>query len=376
MKIDSRAWIELNLDNLENNIKEINKKIDKNTQIMAVIKANAYGHGDVLIANKLNEIGIKNFAVATLEEAINLRKNNIKGEILILGYTPISKIYEAVKYNLTQTIVDNEYAKEIQKELEKNKKEEKIKAHIKINTGMNRIGIKYNEIAKIEEIYTCTSIEVKGIFSHLAVADENTINAKEFTNRQVEKLKKCVNNLKNKGYDVGKVHIQSSYGMLNYDNYKFDYVRTGIFLYGVQENDIKDFKLKPVLELKSRIEAVNTIIEDETLGYGRSYKAEEKEEKIAAVSIGYADGYPRALSNKDTKVIVNGEYGTVIGKICMDQLMIKLPKNIEVKPGDTVTLIGKEKDKEITVNYLAKKAETIPYEILSRLGNRLERIEK
>ena len=371
MKVDSRAWIEINQKNLENNIQEIRKKLEKKTNIIAVVKANAYGHGDILITKKLNDIGIKNFAVATLEEGINLRKNNIKGDILILGYTPISKVKTIYDNNLTQTIVDLEYAYEINKELQKNNK--KIKVHIKINTGMNRIGIKYNEKDKIEQIFKLNNLNISGIFSHLAVADELTKENTEYTKEQILKFKKCINTLKSKGYDIGKTHIQSSYGMLNYSKNVFDYVRVGLFIYGIQDKKREDFNLKPVLTLKSRIECISEIEENETVGYGRSYIAKYKE-KIAAVSIGYADGLPRNLSNKNTKVIVNGEYGYIIGKICMDQLMIKIPNNIQVKAGDTVILIGKENEKEITVNDMAKLSDTISYEILSRLGARLDRI--
>ena len=154
-----------------------------------------------------------------------------------------------------------------------------IKVHIKINTGMNRIGLKYNEIDKIEEIYRCNNIKITGIYSHLAVADEKERNSTEFTKKQIEKFNICINSLKEKGYDTGKVHIQNSYGILNYNECNFKYVRTGLFLYGVKEDEEDNFELKPVLELKSRIESINKIKENETVGYGRSYKS-QKEEKI------------------------------------------------------------------------------------------------
>ena len=371
MKIDRRAWIEINLENLENNVQEIRKKLKPKTDIIAVIKANAYGHGDILIAKKLNELGIRNFAVATLEEGINLRKNNIKGDILILGYIPITKTQKIYNNDLTQTIIYLEYAYEINKELQKTNK--KIKVNIKINTGMNRIGIKYNEENKIEEIFKLNNLTTTGIFSHLAVANEVIQENIEYTKEQILKFEKCINSLKLKGYEVGKTHIQSSYGMLNYSKNVFDYVRVGLFLYGIQDKKREDFNLKPVLTLKARIECINEIEENETVGYGRTYIAKNNE-KIAVVSIGYADGVPRNLSNKNAKVIVNGEYGNIIGKICMDQLMIKIPSNVEVKAGDTVTLIGKENEKEINVNDIAKLSDSISYEILSRLGARLDRI--
>lgn len=388
--MNSRAWIENNLDNLEFNINLVKNKIDKKTQIIAVVKANAYGHGDIIIAKKLNELGINNFAVATLDEGINLRRNNIKGNILILGYTVEERYKEIIENDLTQTLVDEKYAKILNQINDTNIK---IKTQIKINTGMNRIGIRPQDISKIEEIYTLNKLEITGMFSHLAVADEIEEESSEYTEMQIEEFIKCINILKEKGYNVGKLHIQNSYGAICYPKYAFDYIRLGILLYGIKDysnNTLKIlapnkknnetnnkiiFPLKEVLSLKSRIESVHEISKGETVGYGRSYTAQEKE-TIAAVSIGYADGYPRSLSNQGTKVIVNGEYAEIVGKICMDQLMIKIPNNIKVKTGDTVTLIGKDGDKEVTATELAKRADTISYEIVSRLSSRLDRTTK
>ena len=366
---DSRAWIEVNIENLENNIEQIRKKIKEPTKIMAVIKANAYGHGDILIAKKLNELGIEDFAIATLEEGIHLRENQINGSILILGYTPVSKLEKIIKYDLIQTLVDEKYAKQLQ---EQNQTGKLLKSQIKINTGMNRIGIRFNETEKLEEIYNCNKLEITGVFSHLAIADSKDESAVEFTKEQIKQLQDCIKFLKQKGYQTGKVHIQSSYGMLNYPECNFDYARMGIFIYGIQEEEREDFKLKPVLSLKSKIESIHKIIKEESVGYGRSYISGQAQ-TIAAVSIGYADGYPRALSNQDTNVILNGEYVPIVGRICMDQLMIKIPNEMKVEIGDTVTLIGKEGKKEITANELAQRSNTISYEIISRLGARLDR---
>lgn len=395
--MNSRAWIENNLDNLEFNINLVRSKINKQTEIIAVVKANAYGHGDTIIAKKLNDIGITNFAVATIDEGINLRKNDIKGNILVLGYTVEERYKEIIENDLIQTLVDEQYAKALDAINDTNIK---IKTQIKINTGMNRIGIKPQDINKIEEIYKLNKLTITGMFSHLAVSDEIEEESKEYTEKQIEQFIKCTNILKKNGYDVGKLHIQNSYGAICYPKYTFDYVRLGIFMYGIKDykNDtlknMQTFKidkdksqnlnsrsneitlpLKEVLTLKSKIESVHKITKGETVGYGRLYKAKE-DETIAAVSIGYADGYARSLANQGTKVIVNKEYATIVGMICMDQLMIKIPNNVEVKAGDTVILIGKDKDKQITVAELAKKANTISYEIVSRLSNRLDRIGK
>lgn len=368
--LTNRAWIELDLENLKYNVEQIQKQIPAQREIIAVVKANAYGHGAVFIAKKLNEIGIHNFAVATLGEGIELRENNIQGNILILGYTSPEDVETIIQYDLTQALVDEEYSRKIQ---EANHTTKPVKVHIKINTGMNRIGFSSKNMNALEAVFRMTKIQVTGMFSHLVVASEQAEESVKFTHQQMADLQKCVEELKQKGYDTGKIHIQSSYAIFIKTDYPYDYVRTGLFLYGITEK--KDFTIKPVLSLKARVETVHTIQKGESVGYGRTYIAEQ-EEKIAAVSIGYADGYPRALSNLGVNVIVNGEYAEVIGRICMDQLMIKVSGIDNVKPGDVVTLIGSDNNKEVTVLELANKVKTNLYEIIARLGQRLERIVK
>lgn len=369
MRQKERAWIELNLDNLEKNIREVKAIIDKKCKIMAVVKANAYGHGIIQISKKLSKIGIKDFAVATLKEALILRENNVKGNILILGFTSIENIEEVIKYDLIQTIIDFEYAKKINDM----NLEDKIKVHIKINTGMNRIGISYKNINDLIKVYKMKNLDILGTYTHLCVADSTLEDDIKFTKSQINNFYNTINILKKQHLNVGKVHIQSSYGILNYNKLKCDFVRLGIIMYGVYSNkgDSTKIKLdiKPVLELKSRITSIKCINKYESVSYGRTYIA-NKTLKIASVSIGYADGYPRNLSNIDTKVFVNGKYAKIIGRICMDQLIIDV-SDIEVKQGDIVTLIGRDK---ISAENIASKANTITNEFLSRLGDRLERI--
>ena len=366
----NRAWVEINLNNLGHNIKEFQKIISKKTKIMAVVKANAYGHGMVEVAKYLSKIGIEDFAVASLDEGIILRKESIPGNILILGATSKENIGEVIKYDLIQTIVDEEYAKELEKQNEK----EKIKVHIKINTGMNRIGINYQKVEEIEKIYQSKSFQVEGIFSHLCVADSLKKEDEAFTRLQIERFQNLIKKLKEKKIEVGKTHIQSSYAAANYKDLGMDYIRPGILMYGVLvekgATTRQRLDLRKVLSLKAKVTTVKEIEEKETVSYGRMFQANQKE-KIASVAIGYADGYPRNLSNKGVKVIINGKEAEVIGKICMDQLIIKVT-GIEVKTGDIVTLIGEEE--KITAEEVAHQAETITDELLCRLGERLPRI--
>lgn len=367
-----RAWVEINLSNLENNINEIKKIIPDTCKIMAIVKANGYGHGMINISKKLNDIGIEDFAVATLEEGITLRENNIKGNILILGYTDFNDLEYVIKYDLIQTIVDYEYASKINELNLSNK----LKAHIKINTGMNRIGESYKNVGNIAKIYKMKNIEVLGIYSHLCVADSIKDDDLEFTDKQINNFYKCIDEIKALGYNVGKIHLQASYCILNYPNLKCDYVRPGIIMYGLYSDKFSITKIqpniKPVLSLKARITSVKQINTGDSVGYGRTFISDTNR-KIASIAIGYADGYPRSLSGKHTKVLINNEYAEIVGRICMDQLMIDVTNIPNVKQGDIVTLIGEEK--EISAEEISDKADTITNELLCRLGNRLPRIE-
>lgn len=367
----SRAWIEINSKNLIHNILQIKSVIPTNCQIMAVIKANAYGHGMLETAKILSEIGISNFAVATIEEGIKLRKNNIRGNILVLGYTHFDKLEQIIKYDLIQTIVDYDYAKKISKLSLK----EKIKAHLKVNTGMNRLGENYKNIDNIKKIYNLKNIQILGVYTHLCVSDNREKEAINFTNQQITNFYNLIDNLTTSGYNVGKIHFQASYGILNYPNLKCDYVRPGIIMYGINSSKnnstVKKISLKPVLSLKARITSIKEIDKNESVGYGRLFTAQKKM-KIATISIGYADGYPCALSLKKAKVLINKQYAEVIGRICMDQLMIDVSNIKKLNQGSIVTLIGERKF--ISAEEIAEKAGLSSYELLSRLGNRLKRI--
>lgn len=367
----SRAWIEINLDNLEHNIREVKKLLSNKTKIMAVVKADAYGHGAIEIAKKLSDIGIMDFAVATLSEGIELRKNNIKGNILILGYTDFSCLKYVINYDLIQTIVDYNYSEKI-KELDLY---EKLKCHVKINTGMNRIGESYNNIDRLCRIYENNKLIILGTFNHLCVADSSSVEDINFTKLQIYRFNKCIEELNSRGYNTGYLHLQSSYGVINYSNLNYDYVRVGISMYGIN-SDVDSYQkirlnLKPVLSLKARITSIKDINVGDSVSYGRTFIAKDRM-KIAAVGIGYADGIPRSLSNKNIYVKINGKYGLVIGRICMDQLLIDITGIENVSVGDIVTIIGD--DLKISAEVVSNKACTITNELLSRLGSRLPRV--
>lgn len=370
--LKDRAWIEINLNNLENNINELKTILNSKTKIIAVIKANAYGHGSFLIAEKLINIGITDFAVATLEEGIELRNQNIKGNILILGYTNIKNLEYVIKYDLIQTIVDYNYSEQIKKI----NLPQKLKCHVKINTGMNRIGEKFDNIKKLKEIYKNPKLNILGTFSHLCVADSNKKEDINFTKKQITNFNNCIKDLKQSGINVGKLHIQSSYGTINYNEYVYDYVRMGILMYGIY--DISSYQknklnLKPVLSIKARVTSIKKIKKNESVSYGRTYVANGVK-KIASISIGYADGIPRSISNKNNLVKINNCYAPVIGKICMDQCMVDVTDIKGIAVGDIVSIIDCY-DNEVSIKNMAIKADTITYELLTGLGNRLPRLK-
>lgn len=368
-----RSWIEINTKNLEYNINQIKQIIPKTTQIMAVVKANAYGHDSIIISKKLQEIGINDFAVATLPEAITLRENNITGNILILGYTEPEELQKVIDNNIMQTIVDNDYAKSVLKA----NLNGKLKCHVKINTGMNRIGEFYDNFTALSEIYQNPALQIEGTFTHLCVSDSDKIEDINFTKEQINRFDKAIEFIKNQGLNPGKLHTQASYGTINYTNCKYDYVRMGILMYGINASydcyNKYNIDFKPVMAVKSKVTSIKYINPEETVSYGRTFKADNKI-KIASVGIGYADGVPRALSNILIVKINNKKYHQ-IGRICMDQLMVEINDENPIAIGDEVILIDPNESKDLTLEDWAKLTNTITDEIICQFTTRLKRIE-
>lgn len=364
-----RAWIELNMKNLAYNVEQLQAILPKSCELMPAVKANAYGHGAVPISLALQRMGVRNFCVATVDEAIELRKAGIEGQILIMCYTSPYRFEDLCRYELTQTVIDYDYARLL------NEYGYTLNVHVGIDTGMHRLGIDSHNIEEILAIWKLHNIKVGGVFSHLCVSDGRSKEDKEFTIIQIECFKHVIDKLHKAGIYDFKAHIQGSYGVLNYPDLCFDYARVGIALYGILSSQSDETKvkaaLKPVLSLKSRIECIKILHEGESLGYGLSYTAHKKT-RAAVVSIGYADGIPRELSNKG-RVLIHGKAAPMIGRICMDQLSIDVSDIPEAAAGDEVVLIGRCCNQELTAGEYADSVDTITNEILSRLGNRLER---
>lgn len=368
---NGRAWLQIDLRALEHNVKVLRSIAPKDCNIMAIVKANAYGHGDYKIASHLNSLGINAFGVATIDEGISLRKHGIKGEILILGYTDPMRINELIEYQLMQTVIDYNYAKML------NYSKTPIQVHLKIDTGMHRIGLNVNDVEKINEIFSFPMLDIQGIFTHLSVADSLSREDVIYTKRQIKNFFELIYTLKGRGIVIPKIHFQSSYGLLNYPDLCGDYVRIGIALYGTlsspKDKTRVEVDLHPVLSLKARIAMIHSIAQGEQVGYGRKFIA-KRDTLLAVLPIGYADGLPRNLSCENGKVLIHGHYAPIIGRICMDQMLVDITDIPKVKAGDIATLIGKDGDNEITAADVAFNSGTITNELLSRIGTRLDRI--
>ena len=370
-----RAFAEINLSNFKHNIDVISKMLDENCKIVGVVKANAYGHGAVEVASYFESIGIKHFAVACISEAIELREGNIKGEIIVLGYTPICQKDELIKYNLTQTLVNSKYAKELS-ELPGT-----VKCHIALNTGMNRIGESRENLEDIKLIYNLKNIEITGIFSHLCRADSKAEEDILFTRNQIENFDYIIDKLEKENLNLGDVHLQNSYGITSYREIHRDLARPGIILYGVPcdpcDNILNKLpeneQFKPTMSLRCRVAMVKEVDAGENIGYGNNFTTPTPM-KIATITIGYADGFSRAVSKKDFKVLINGQYGRIIGNVCMDQTMVDVTNIDDVKEGDIVTLFGEDGQHYLPVNQLSRLSGTITNETLSCIGSRVERV--
>lgn len=366
----SRAWIELNMEHLKQNTKTFQSLLPDGCKMMPAVKAEAYGHGAVLIARKLQGLGITDFCVASVEEGVKLRRAGISGEILVLSYTPVKAVEKLSDYNLTQTVVDKEYAMLL------GGTGKQLKVHIGIDTGMHRLGIWWEQTEDILEIWETKNLTVKGVFSHLCVADSKKSDDQNFTRQQIKRFNQVIADLNRAGKEDFVVHLQSSYGILNYNEYTYDYVRPGIALYGVlsrQDDWVKaPVSLKPVLSLKSRIECIRQVAAGEGAGYGLDFKP-ERNSRLAVISIGYADGIPRNLAEKGF-VLCHGKKAKIVGRICMDQMFIDVTGIPQAKAEEEVVMIGTSKQRNITAEQFAEWTGTITNEVLSRLGGRLNRI--
>ena len=381
LKSKARAWLEIDLSKIAHNVKEIEKLLPKKTKIMAIVKANSYGHGDVACAKELRKCGVDFFGVSSVDEALHLRENGIEEPILILGYTPPIHFHHILENDLIQTFLSYDYAKKANDWCEEHGV--KMRGHVKVDTGMSRLGVICQEheyhIDEVKAIYQMPALNVEGIFSHFSVSDELDEENKAFTDQQVKMYNRVLTDLKEANIEPGIKHLQNSYGILNYPELEYDYVRPGLlFLGATSDNNVRTITnpdFIPIMQLKANVSLVKTIQKNVSVSYGRHFISKGIT-KVATVSIGYADGYPRSVSNKGSQVLIHGKRATIIGNICMDQLMIDVTGIDNVKEGDVVTLFGTDQGETLYIDELSRLAKTINNETFCWITSRVPRIYK
>lgn len=362
-----RAYIELNLANLMHNVSVLKAALPANAELMGVVKREAYGHGSYAVATHLEKTGVKAFAVATIDEGIALRRYGIRGEILILGFTDVRRAKELKTYRLTQTLIDFPYAEKL------NRQKIPVSVHIAIDSGMHRLGLDTDDLENVQKLFQMKHLHIQGIFTHLCCADSRKPEDISFTRKQIRSFYGLISQMETAGLPIPKIHLQSSYGLLNYPDLPCDYVRAGISLYGVSsspdDRTLLQPKLRPVLALKAKVVLIREISRGETVGYDRTFRA-ERNSRIAILPIGYGDGLPRNLSGK-AMVRISTHLLPVIGRICMDQLAIDLTGADDVSVGDTAILIDNAENSPLLAPNVAALSGSISNELLCRLGARL-----
>lgn len=375
--LPERVWAEIDLDNLIYNYTTVKNKVGPDKKVMAVVKADAYGHGAVEVARELEKNNADFFGVATYEEAMQLRKNQIKTPILILSSSDPNHAAVYVQNDISIAVSSYEEALEFFAVLSKNGCGQPLKIHIKIDTGMSRLGIYAgddiaNAVSEAEKICRLRGIAVEGMFSHFASADDG--DQAEFTKGQIACFLKVCDKIEQKGISIPLKHCAASAGIIMYPESNFDMVRLGISLYGAHPSpECKEkLKLRPVMELRTRILQVKELKKGDTVSYGRTFEC-RRESKIAVVAIGYADGYFRFHSNK-AWMLIHGSRVPVVGNVCMDMCMIDVTSVRDVKKGDVVTVIGRDNGNMIPVDELCKYMPTISHEVFCAVGKRVLRI--
>jgi alanine racemase len=370
-----RTWVEINLNSLKKNISAIRQRIDKTTRLCAVIKADAYGHGALKVARTVIRSGATYLAVACLEEALELREGGISTPILVLGYTPPSRLSLVVRQDITQTIYDFDTAAMLSRIAQK--QERLVKIHVKLDTGMNRIGFQVqpdrlkDSVQQLERLYGLPALVVEGMYTHFAKADECDL---EFTQHQLTSFLHAVQILEAAGHSIPIKHTANSAAIIEFPQTHLDMVRPGIVLYGLYPDSVEkdSIALEPVMNLKTVVAHVKEVPAGTPIGYGGVYSTERKS-RIATLPVGYADGYSRRMS-PGGYVIVNNCKAPIVGSICMDQCMVDVTGIPRVQAGDTVLLFGRQSNCIIQVDQVASISGTIRDEVITRISKRVPRI--
>jgi alanine racemase len=373
MKHHERVCAYINLDAIIANLEQMKSNLDKDAKIVAVVKTDGYGHGAIPIAKELEKIPyVYGYATATVGESLVLRREGIKKPILCLGYTFPESYEKLVSEEIRPTVFREDQAKLFSEVAEKIGKT--VKVHVKVDTGMSRIGITPDEegAAFVKMVAELPNVEVEGVFTHFSKADETD---KTFAHKQLSVFETFVEKLERQGISIPYKHISNSAGIIELPQAHKDLVRAGIILYGLWPSDevVRDkIQLIPALTLKSHVVFVKEIEDKTPVSYGGTFVADGKR-KIATIPLGYGDGYPRSLSNKGY-VLIHGQKAPITGRVCMDQFMVDVTDIPDVKCGDEVTLIGRDKDEMITIEQLGEMSGRFNYEFVCDLSKRIPRV--
>ena len=365
-----RAWIEIDRQALIHNVDVIRGFLPQGCELMACVKANGFGHGLIEVSRILHEHGVCNYCVACLSEAVELRKAGIDGEILILGYTDPSNFDALYEYHLSQAVTDCAYGRML------NALGKPLHVHIAVDTGMHRMGERCENVDEIASLWQLEHLVIDGLYSHLASAEKMDEASREFTRFQIDNFDRLISELRSRGIDGFRAHIQASQGMFNYSDLRYDLARIGVLLYGNEgdpsDKAPKELGLRHVLSLKARVGSVRKLHKGECVGYDCTFRADQNM-ICATIGIGYADGLPKSLSNK-WHVLLGGRLCPIIGMLCMDSLMIDASSVPDVKAGDVATLIGTDGDLEIRACDLAAVDGVNTNAVLTKLSVRLGRV--
>lgn len=375
--LQRRTWMEIDLDMVEHNYNTIRAHVPQSAGVCCTIKADAYGHGAIRIGRFLEELGGFYFAVSNLEEAIELRKSGISKPIMVLGYSPAEATEYMAKYGISQCVHSYEYGKALAADAEK--KGVKIAIHIKIDTGMGRIGFPFrgfDEEARVDEIVELCNMPCfisEGIFTHFPISDDRK-NGEAFTREQYDRFTSAIDRLEKRGVSFAVKHCANSAGLVDYPEYSMDMVRAGVLFFGIlpsREMKNNDFNLLHTFSLKTVISHIKTVKKGESIGYSRTFLA-DRDMKVATLPIGYADGFSRSNGAKGLKIYIKGVPCSILGRVCMDQTMIDVSALDDLSVGDEITVFGK--DSPFSVYDYAALHETIPHEVMCGIARRVPRV--